>query len=183
MRPPSDGDAVRLVDYDQLVEQDAELLGFFLRRILGVAAAAPAPAARVNRALPPADVEIIRVLNAMARLAPDSLPGGVWPMKLFFELGRQGLPAIAALRRALAPHAARQALPDDVPALRAIERHLLDRFGPLLQAGAPRPAAHPRARAAEHVAGTYWMDPAVPSAFAQLCDAVRRSHAETAIAA
>jgi hypothetical protein len=175
--------AIRLVGYDQLVEQDAELLGFFLGTILGVQIAAPDQKARINRALPPGDVEIIRVLNTMARLAPGSMPGGVWPMKLFFELAGQGLPAIAALRLALAPHVARHPLPDDAPLLHAIERQVLDRFGPLLRADARQPAAHPRPYAADYVAGSYWMDPSVPKAFADLRDAVRRSHAQAAIAA
>ncbi len=170
--------ALRLVAYDRLVEQNEDLLDVFLRRILGVAIDAPAQSGRVNRALPPADVEIIRVLNAAARRAPESLPGGVWPMRLFFELGRQGLPAIGVLRRSLAAHVVHQALPA-LPALQSIEQSVIERFGPL-QPGEPVEAA---AGSADHVAGTYWMEAGVPAAFAELRDAIRRTHAETAAAA
>jgi hypothetical protein len=170
--------AIRLVAYDRLVERDDDLLDVFLRRILGVDLAAPPRGPRINRALPPADVEIIRVLNAAAQRAPASLPGGVWPMRLFFELGRQGLPAVTTLRRALAPHVTRLALPS-VPGLRAIEREAIERFGPPLP---DAPGDAPTVEA-EHLACTYWMDPAVPGAFEDLRDAIRRTHADAVAAA
>ncbi|BDG71940.1 hypothetical protein [Roseomonas fluvialis] len=170
--------AIRLVAYDRLVEQGEELLGFFLRAVLGVAVAPPEQAGRINRALPPADVEIIRALNAAAQRSPDSLPGGVWPMRLFFELGRHGLPAIATLRRVMAQHVTRQVLPT-MPALRAVERDVIARFGPALPGDVPEAAP----AEAEHVAGTYWMEPSVPAAFAELRAAIRQTHAEAALAA
>jgi hypothetical protein len=176
--------AIRLVAYDRVIDGGEDLLAFFLQTLLGVPIVPPTRGKRVNGALPAVDIEIIRLLNAMARRWQGSVPGGVWPMKLFYELGGQGLPAIAVLRTALRPFVTRCGVPDDLAALREIELQTIDRFGIALPTNGSMAARAPGPTAAgEHVAGEYWMDPLVPPAFAELRDAMRRRHAEIALAA
>lgn len=177
-------DAIRLVAYDRVIDGGQDLLAFFLDTVLDVEVAAPPQGKRVNGALPATDIEIIRLLNALARRWAGRVPGGVWPMKLFYELGGEGMPAIAVLRCALQPFIVRHAFTEDVSALRAIERQTIEQFGPLLPADGGV-ALHPQGGcfAGEYVAREYWMDPPVPQAVAALCDAVRRRHADLARAA
>jgi hypothetical protein len=177
-------DAIRLVAYDQVIASGQDLLGFFLTQILAAPIAAPPAGRRVNQAMPATDIEIIRLLNAAAGRWSGSVPGGVWPMRLFYELAGEGLPAVSILRAALRPFVVHHALADRVSALRAIERQTVEQFGPALS---PDSGASPRTKgravAGEYVASEHWMDPLVPRAFAMLRDAVRRRHADLATAA
>lgn len=176
-------EAIRLVGYDRVIDSGEDIVGFFLRALLEVACACPAGGKRINRSLPAVDVEIIRLLSVAARRSAGSLPGGVWPMKLFYDLSRQGLPAIATLRAALRPHVVRHDGPGGLSALRALERQVIEQFGPILPGDGDVPPIAPcPSSLGEYVAGEYWMDPAVAPAFAELRDAARRRHAALAIA-
>jgi hypothetical protein len=170
--------AIRVVAYDGVIEAGDDLLEFFARRILQVRIDPPAAKGRVNRALPPVDVEIIRTLNVMARLSGGTLPAGVWPMRLFYDLGAGRLAAIATLRDTLGAHLVEHRLPGDLPACREIEAHTAERFGPILPAGGPTLFGTAQAIIGHHVDGAYWTNPAVPPAFAQLCDAMCRRHGQ-----
>lgn len=169
--------AIRLVSYDQSLVGGRDLLDVMLREILGVVIEAPADARRVNRTLPAFDIEIIRVLNGMAARSGGALPGGVWPMKLLYQLGAERLPAIATLRRVLGGWQRPHAVPDDLPGFRAIEARLLAQFGPAIGAAAADRLFGAEAPAETSlVAGNYWHDPAVPRAFAELAEAMQRRH-------
>jgi hypothetical protein len=175
-------EAIRVVAYDGVIEAGDDLLAFFLRKVLQIGIDLPPAAGRINRALPTVDVEIIRALNVMARLSGGTLPAGVWPMRLFYDLGAGRLPAIARLRDALGAHVVEHRLAGDLPACREIEARTAQRFGPILPAGGPTLFATTQPIVGRHVDSAYWMNPAVPTAFAQLCDAMCRRHGELAAA-
>lgn len=175
-------DAIRLVDDDRLVGGGGDLLGLVLDALLRVPVLPSSQGRRVNAALAAVEVEVIRVVNAMAGRWPGSVPGGVRPMKLFFEFGREGLPAIDTQRAALRPYVIRCGVPDDLAALQVIESQTIAQSVPMLPAQGDAPARKPFV-AGEHVAGEYWIDPTMQTAFATRRDALGRRYAEIAHAA
>lgn len=112
-------DALRLASYDAVLEEGGTLLGSFLDRILGVSLPPDGAAERVNPALPPEDVEIMRVLNAMARRERGRAPGCAWTR----------LHARERRVRAIPPWP-RCAPPCAVPSRRCASRTIPPRSGP-----------------------------------------------------
>lgn len=149
---------IELVSYSHLADQNIDIAGYFLKRILGIPDIKPPVPGRPNKSLPVEETEIIRALNALHH-RHGSQPSPA--LREWYLAHRDTLPT-ASVTAAIHGHVGSLRLDEGAPQFVPIYRDLVERYGARIVArGSPNWLHAPRVVSVPFVRTDYLLDPHV----------------------